>query len=72
MKKISFVILTWNSDKYITNCIESINTICNFCTQITIVDNGSTDNIIKILKPELTVKMEIRTCNLVVSTRLGA
>ena len=30
MKKISFVILTWNSDKYITNCIESINTICNF------------------------------------------
>lgn len=50
MKKISFVILTWNSDKYITNCIESINTICNFCTQITIVDNGSTDNTIKILK----------------------
>ena len=56
MKKISFVILTWNSDKYITNCIESINTICNFCTQITIVDNGLTDNTIKILKPELTVK----------------
>ena len=43
MKKISFVILTLNSDKYITNCIESINTICNFCTQIIIVDNGSTD-----------------------------
>lgn len=49
MKKISFVILTWNSDKYITNCIESINTICNFCTQIIIVDNGSTDNTVNIL-----------------------
>ena len=49
MKKISFVILTWNSDKYITNCIESINTICNFCTQIIIVDNGSTDNTVDIL-----------------------
>ena len=49
MKTVSFVILTWNSDKYITNCIESINTICNFCTQIIIVDNGSTDNTVNIL-----------------------
>ena len=68
MKKISFVILTWNSDKYITNCIESINTICNFCTQITIVDNGSTDNTIKILIKEIWILSFLITTKLIVES----
>lgn len=50
MAKISFVILTWNSSKYIKNCIDSLNTILNFSVQIIIVDNGSTDGTVEILK----------------------
>ena len=50
MTKISFVILTWNSSKYIENCINSINTIHDFIIQIIVVVNGSTDNTVEILK----------------------
>lgn len=50
MKKISFVVLTWNSSKYIKNCIDSINTIFDFSVQTIIVDNGSTDDTVEILK----------------------
>ena len=50
MKKIAFVILTWNSSDYIEKCINSINTISNFTTQIIIIDNGSKDKTIEILK----------------------
>lgn len=50
MTKIAFVILTWNSSKYIKNCIDSLKTVSNFLTQIIIVDNGSTDGTTEILK----------------------
>ncbi len=50
MTKVAFVILTWNSSKYIKNCIDSLNTIINFLVQIIIVDNGSTDGTVEILK----------------------
>ena len=50
---ISFVILTWNSEKYITKCLdlllnELIN--CNFLYEIFVVDNGSEDNTPHLLK----------------------
>ncbi|MHB9030998.1 MAG: glycosyltransferase family 2 protein, partial [Candidatus Latescibacterota bacterium] len=47
MAKISFVILTWNSEKTIENCIQSITRICrsqNLEYEVRIVDNGSIDN----------------------------
>lgn len=50
MKKISFVILTWNSEIYIKDCIESILQIKKFETQIIVVDNGSKDKSVEILK----------------------
>lgn len=46
MDKISFVILTWNSDKVITPCLESILSIKDQQNEIIIVDNGSSDNTI--------------------------
>lgn len=50
MKKITFVILTWNSSKYIEKCLDSVNSISNFEVKIIIVDNGSTDDTVEILK----------------------
>ena len=46
MIDISFIILTWNSQKTIKGCIESIRDIClaeNVSFEIIIVDNKSTD-----------------------------
>lgn len=43
MGKISFVILTWNSEKVITACLESIADMQLSETEIILVDNGSSD-----------------------------
>ena len=43
MDKISFIILTWNSEKVIVPCLESIFTIHEQKAEIIIIDNGSTD-----------------------------
>lgn len=43
MDKISFVILTWNSEKVIAQCLESIAASDLSSYEIIIVDNGSTD-----------------------------
>ena len=57
MKKISFIILSWNSEKYLKNCIESILKIGKFETEIIIIDNGSIDNSIKIIEKYKQVKL---------------
>lgn len=44
MDKISFVILTWNSEKVIGPCLTSIAGIKDQKTEIILVDNGSSDN----------------------------
>jgi len=49
---VSFVILTWNSENYIKNCIDSIVSALknsDFLYEIFIVDNGSRDNTIDTL-----------------------
>lgn len=54
---ISFVILTWNSEKYIEKCLRSIDTIRAFNTKIYVIDNGSKDGTISVLdriKSQLT------------------
>lgn len=47
--KISYIILTWNSEKYIKNCIDSILNIHGIEHNIITVDNGSKDNTNSIL-----------------------
>ncbi len=50
---ISFILLTWNSEKYIENCLNSITKAfiaSKFSYEIFIVDNGSTDNTVQSLK----------------------
>jgi glycosyltransferase involved in cell wall biosynthesis len=49
---ISFILLTWNSEKYIGKCLGSLFADLNgnpFSYEIFIVDNGSKDNTIKII-----------------------
>lgn len=59
MKKISFVILTYNSDSYIEECIESIKKINKIAKEIIIVDNGSVDNTKKIIKKCATDEVKL-------------
>lgn len=56
--KISYVILTWNSEKFIENCINSILDIKEIDNDIIIVDNGSQDNTRNLLK---NYEKEIKT-----------
>lgn len=53
---ISFIILTWNSEKYIEKCLQSIDTIRNFSTKIYVIDNGSKDSTISVLE-QIKAKM---------------
>lgn len=50
MASIAFVVLTWNSEKYIENCINSICTLEKYNTFIYVVDNGSTDGTLQIIE----------------------
>lgn len=50
---ISFVLLTWNSEKYIARCLESLLADIRgrgMSYEIFIVDNGSTDNTVSVLR----------------------
>lgn len=47
---ISFVILTWNSRCYIENCLNSIVNINSIEKEIIIIDNGSTDGTVELIK----------------------
>lgn len=50
MASIAFVILTWNSEKYIENCINSICTFEKYTAFVYVVDNGSTDGTLQIIE----------------------
>ena len=49
-RTVAFVILTWNSEKYVRCCIESVLGLGELCVSVYVVDNGSTDSTIEILK----------------------
>ena len=57
--KIAFVILTWNSERYIAECLESISRISNYVCDVHVVDNGSTDSTLAVIQnlemPSLTL-----------------
>lgn len=48
--KIAWIILTWNSEKYIGTCIDSILHLKEINHQIVIVDNGSSDRTVALLQ----------------------
>lgn len=51
MKMIGFVILTWNSEKYIGECLKSIQALdgTSLSGRIIVVDNGSSDKTLKMI-----------------------
>lgn len=53
--KVSYIILTWNSDRYIRKCINSILNIKDIEHDIIVVDNGSDDKTKSILKEYKTL-----------------
>lgn len=59
MKKIGFVILTYNSAGYIENCLKSLNSIKKFDVKIYVADNGSIDDTVKIIE-----SLDIKNLNL--------
>ncbi|NMD37288.1 MAG: glycosyltransferase [Christensenellaceae bacterium] len=50
MNNVTFVILTWNSEKVIKNCLESIYNLKETNAQVVVIDNGSKDNTVKIIE----------------------
>ena len=51
MTKIGFIVLTWNSEKYIGECIESIIGLddSRFSGKVIVIDNGSLDDTVDII-----------------------
>lgn len=61
--KLSIILLTWNSEQFIENCINSLYNN-NVEQEIIIIDNGSTDNTLKIIKEKYpNVKLIKNTTN---------
>ena len=48
--KIGFVIVTYNSEKYIDHCLKSIKNQHNFDINIVVVDNNSHDNTVNLIE----------------------
>lgn len=57
---ISFIILTWNSARYIECCVSSYSASIekeNLCAEFLIVDNGSQDNTINVIRNNVFPKL---------------
>lgn len=48
--RISFVILTWNSERHIEKCVTSVLGLDELCLEVRVVDNGSSDRTVDILR----------------------
>lgn len=47
---IAFVVLTWNSEEYVQPCLDSILGFADIRTYVHVVDNGSTDSTVSLLR----------------------
>jgi hypothetical protein len=61
--KLSFIIVTWNTQKITQKCVDTINKYLPG-NQIIVVDNGSTDNTVATLKKNKNVKIIENKANL--------
>ncbi|MCK4353374.1 glycosyltransferase family 2 protein [candidate division WOR-3 bacterium] len=56
MEKVSIIIVTWNSEKYIKSCLSAINPACptdgSRMYEIILVDNNSEDRTVEIVKKQ--------------------
>ena len=59
MDKIAFVILTWNSEKVIGACLESVSGVHDQSYEIILVDNGSTDGTMEVVDAFLSSHPDI-------------
>jgi GT2 family glycosyltransferase len=50
MTKVSFIIVTFNSEKYIADCLHSIENLSSADKEIIVVDNVSTDNTVQLIE----------------------
>jgi GT2 family glycosyltransferase len=57
MNKITFIIVTWNSEKTITPCLESISKLKNLITEVIVIDNASVDKTVAEIKKFKQVKI---------------
>ena len=59
MKRISFIMLSYNSEKYLLDCINAILKIKKYEIELIIVDNGSTDASIRIIEKIKSNKIKL-------------
>lgn len=59
MDKISFVILTWNSEKVISACLDSIAEISEQEKEIVLIDNGSSDKTVLIIDQFINANRQV-------------
>ena len=60
--KISVLVLTYNSEKYLKKCIDSLLSSIDKGDEIIVLDNNSNDNTVNILE-EYSDKIKIYLCN---------
>lgn len=48
--RISFVILTWNSERFIEECLDSVLGMEELCLEVLVEDNGSSDGTLRIMR----------------------
>lgn len=78
MLRIGFVILTWNSEKVIDNCLRSIAGLKAVTPEVTVIDNGSSDGTVDIVRGyrqalggRLTVLRYLKNVGTTVSRNVG-
>ncbi|RKY36887.1 MAG: hypothetical protein DRP78_02520 [Candidatus Omnitrophota bacterium] len=60
---VSVVIVTWNAQKFIRNCVNAVFSQVAGNIEVIVVDNGSTDQTLRILKEYAPLKLIVNTEN---------
>lgn len=67
--KISFVVLTWNSVRYVERCVSAVTSLGDLCLEVHVVDNGSNDGTLEFLHRFASTDNRVRVKRL--DTNLG-
>ena len=62
--QISFVVLTWNSERHVRSCIESVLGLGCICADVYVIDNGSSDDTLGILRDLAATDARLHVCRL--------